>query len=108
MCVGNDDDVRAVALGERGIVSGLAPGAILVDHTTASAEVAREVAEACAAAGIGFVDAPGVGRAGRGGERVLTMMCGCDDEAVFQAARDGDRRLRAGVRADGPRSAPDS
>jgi 3-hydroxyisobutyrate dehydrogenase-like beta-hydroxyacid dehydrogenase len=87
MCVGNDDDVRAVALGERGIVSGLAAGAILVDHTTASADVAREVAGACAEAGIGFVDAPVSGGQSGAENGVLTVMCGCDDEAVFQAAR---------------------
>lgn len=87
MCVGNDDDVRAVALGERGIVAGLAPGAILVDHTTASADVAREVAAACVAAGVGFVDAPVSGGQAGAENGVLTVMCGCDDEAVFQAAR---------------------
>ncbi|MFZ1489374.1 MAG: NAD(P)-binding domain-containing protein, partial [Ilumatobacteraceae bacterium] len=47
MCVGNDDDVRAVALGDAGALAGMSPGAILVDHTTASAGVARELAEAC-------------------------------------------------------------
>lgn len=87
MCVGNDDDVRTVALGERGIVSGLAPGAILVDHTTASADVAREVGAACAAMGVGFVDAPVSGGQAGAENGVLTVMCGCDDEAVFQSAR---------------------
>ena len=87
MCVGNDDDVRAVALGERGIVSGLAPGAILVDHTTASADVAREVGAACAAVGVGYVDAPVSGGQAGAENGVLTVMCGCDDDAVFHAAR---------------------
>jgi 3-hydroxyisobutyrate dehydrogenase len=87
MCVGNDEDVRTVALGERGIVSGLASGAILVDHTTASADVAREVGAACAAVGVGYVDAPVSGGQAGAENGVLTVMCGCDDEAVFQAAR---------------------
>jgi 3-hydroxyisobutyrate dehydrogenase-like beta-hydroxyacid dehydrogenase len=87
MCVGNDEDVRTVALGERGIVSGLVSGAILVDHTTASADVAREVCAACAAVGVGYVDAPVSGGQAGAENGVLTVMCGCDDEAVFQAAR---------------------
>jgi 3-hydroxyisobutyrate dehydrogenase-like beta-hydroxyacid dehydrogenase len=88
MCVGNDDDVRAVALGERGIVSGIAAGAVLVDHTTASAEVAGEVAAACAAAGVGFVDAPVSGGQAGAENGALTVMCGCDDQTVFLAARE--------------------
>jgi 3-hydroxyisobutyrate dehydrogenase-like beta-hydroxyacid dehydrogenase len=87
MCVGDDEDVRTVALGERGVVSGLASGAILVDHTTASADVAREVGAACAAVGVGFVDAPVSGGQAGAVNGVLTVMCGCDDEAVFLAAR---------------------
>jgi 3-hydroxyisobutyrate dehydrogenase-like beta-hydroxyacid dehydrogenase len=87
MCVGNDDDVRTVALGERGVVSGLASGAILVDHTTASADVAREVGAACAAAGVGFVDAPVSGGQAGAENGALTVMCGADDEAVYQTAR---------------------
>jgi len=58
ICVGNDDDVRAVVLGEDGVLAGLAQGGILVDHTTASAALARELAEAAAEAGTGFLDAP--------------------------------------------------
>jgi len=88
MCVGNDDDVRSVALGERGIVSGLAPGATLVDHTTASAEVAEELAAACRAVGAGFVDAPVSGGQAGADNGVLTIMCGCDDGPVFFAARE--------------------
>jgi 3-hydroxyisobutyrate dehydrogenase-like beta-hydroxyacid dehydrogenase len=88
MCVGNDDDVREVALGEHGAVHGMQPGSTLVDHTTASADVARELAAACAERGIGFVDAPVSG--GQAGARngQLTVMCGADDEAVFSAARE--------------------
>src|SRR6185295_2858282 len=58
MCVGNDDDVRAVALGDKGALAAMAPGTILVDHTTASALVARDVYAAAKTRGVGFLDAP--------------------------------------------------
>ena len=58
MCVGNDNDVRAVALGAQGALAGLSSGKILVDHTTASAILARELALACIGNGVGFIDAP--------------------------------------------------
>ena len=87
MCVGNDDDVRQVALGEDGILHGLSAGAILVDHTTASADVARELAAACAERGVGFVDAPVSGGQAGAENGVLTVMCGCDEDAVFERAR---------------------
>src|SRR6476646_5205079 len=58
MCVGNDDDVRAVALGAEGAVAAMRAGSVLVDHTTASATVAREVHAAAKARGVGFLDAP--------------------------------------------------
>jgi 3-hydroxyisobutyrate dehydrogenase-like beta-hydroxyacid dehydrogenase len=87
MCVGNDDDVREVTLTEHGALAGMATGSILVDHTTASAGVARQLAAACAERGIGFVDAPvSGGQAGAEGGQ-LTVMCGADDEAVFDQAR---------------------
>jgi 3-hydroxyisobutyrate dehydrogenase len=76
LCVGNDDDVRAVVLGEDGMLAGLAEGAVLVDHTTASARLARELAEACAARGVGFVDAPVSGGQAGAEEGRLTVMCG--------------------------------
>lgn len=88
MCVGNDHDVREVALGEHGAVRGMKPGATLVDHTTASADVAREVAAACAELGLGFVDAPVSGGQAGAQNGQLTVMCGADDEAVFAAARE--------------------
>ena len=87
MCVGNDDDVRAVALGSNGALSGMAPGSILIDHTTASARVARELADACAAVGVGFVDAPVSGGQAGAENGLLTVMCGSDDEGVFERAR---------------------
>jgi 3-hydroxyisobutyrate dehydrogenase-like beta-hydroxyacid dehydrogenase len=86
MCVGNDDDVRSVVFGDDGILAGLASGATLVDHTTASADVARELAAACAAKGVGFVDAPVSGGQAGAENGVLTVMCGCDDDAVFDRA----------------------
>ena len=76
MCVGNDDDVREVALGGNGVLSGLSAGALLVDHTTASADVAREVDRACRAHGIGFIDAPVSGGQAGAVNGVLTVMCG--------------------------------
>lgn len=80
-CVGNDDDLRAVALGANGAFAGMAPGAVFVDHTTASAEVARELHGAARTLGLGFVDAPVSG--GEAGARngQLTVMCGGDQPA---------------------------
>ena len=60
MCVGNDDDVRAVALGETGALAGMKPGSILIDHTTASVTLARELAAAAGERGIEFLDAEAV------------------------------------------------
>jgi 3-hydroxyisobutyrate dehydrogenase-like beta-hydroxyacid dehydrogenase len=87
MCVGNDDDVREVALGPTGALAGMTPGSVLIDHTTASARVARELAEACAEAGVGFVDAPVSGGQAGAEKGALTVMCGSDDESVFERAR---------------------
>ncbi|MFK8024133.1 MAG: NAD(P)-dependent oxidoreductase [Ilumatobacter sp.] len=84
MCVGNDDDVREVALGANGALSTMAPGSVLVDHTTSSADLARELSSACAAAGVGFVDAPVSG--GQGGAEAgrLTVMSGSDEPEVYE------------------------
>ncbi len=57
-CVGNDNDLRSVTYGDDGILAGMETGAILVDHTTASADVAREIAEKAATRGVKFIDAP--------------------------------------------------
>ena len=87
VCVGNDDDVRAVVHGDDGVLATMADGSILVDHTTTSAELAREVAATCAERGVGFVDAPvSGGQAGAEAGR-LTVMCGADSEAVFERAQ---------------------
>ena len=88
LCVGNDDDVRSVVSGDEGVLATMAPGAILVDHTTTSAVLARELAAACTERGLGFVDAPVSGGQAGAENGKLTVMCGADDEAVFAAARD--------------------
>ena len=76
MCVGNDDDVRSVAYGDNGAVAGLKKGAVLVDHTTASAVVARELHAKCKEKGVGFVDAPVSGGQAGAVNGQLGIMCG--------------------------------
>jgi 3-hydroxyisobutyrate dehydrogenase-like beta-hydroxyacid dehydrogenase len=88
MCVGNDHDVREVSLGAHGAIPAMEPGSTLVDHTTASADVARELAAACAARGVGFVDAPVSGGQAGAVNGQLTVMCGSDQAEVFGAVRD--------------------
>jgi 3-hydroxyisobutyrate dehydrogenase-like beta-hydroxyacid dehydrogenase len=83
LCVGNDADVRAVVLGPDGVLAGAHDGLIVVDHTTTSAELAREISAACAAAGVGFVDAPVSGGQAGAINGALTVMCGADSESVF-------------------------
>ena len=85
MCVGNDDDVRAVAAGADGALSGMAAGAILVDHTTASAEVAREMDAAARKAGLHFLDAPVSGGQAGAENGKLTIMVGGDAEVFARA-----------------------
>lgn len=85
-CVGNDDDLRSVTLGEAGAFAGMAPGAIFADHTTASANVARELAQLAAARGLPFIDAPVSGGEAGAKNGKLTIMCGSDDAAVFERA----------------------
>jgi 3-hydroxyisobutyrate dehydrogenase-like beta-hydroxyacid dehydrogenase len=87
VCVGNDDDVREVVLGPVGALAGMKPGSILVDHTTASAGLARELAELCAQRGVGFVDAPVSGGQAGATNGQLTVMCGADDPEVFDRAQ---------------------
>lgn len=85
-CVGNDDDVRQVVLGEQGILAGMPKGSILVDHTTASAEVAREVAAIAAEQGQHFLDAPVSGGQAGAENGVLTVMVG-GEQAIFDKAQ---------------------
>ncbi|MDF2813368.1 MAG: NAD-binding protein [Microvirga sp.] len=77
-CVGNDDDLRQVTIGPDGAFAGLGQGTIFVDHTTASAEVARELHEAAAQKGAAFIDAPVSGGQAGAENGVLTVMCGGD------------------------------
>ena len=81
-CVGNDADLRSVVLGADGAFAGMKPGAVLVDHTTASAEVARELAAGATRQGLHFIDAPVSGGQAGAVNGALTVMCG-GDEAVF-------------------------
>ena len=83
LCVGNDADVRAVVMGPDGVLVGAHSGLIVVDHTTTSAELAREISLACSAAGVGFVDAPVSGGQAGAINGALTVMCGADSESVF-------------------------
>ncbi|MEM9197300.1 MAG: NAD(P)-binding domain-containing protein, partial [Pseudomonadota bacterium] len=76
LCVGNDADLRSVALGADGALAGMNEGSVLVDHTTASAAVAREIYAAAAERGVGFVDAPVSGGQAGAENGVLTVMCG--------------------------------
>jgi 3-hydroxyisobutyrate dehydrogenase len=85
-CVGNDDDLRSVVLGPDGAFAGMKPGAILVDHTTASADVARELYAAAKNLGLHFVDAPVSGGQAGAQNGALTVMCG-GDAAAFDAAK---------------------
>jgi 3-hydroxyisobutyrate dehydrogenase len=84
-CVGNDNDVRAVLLGEDGALAGMARGTVLVDHTTASAGVAREVHRAARDRGVDFVDAPVSGGQAGAENGALTVMCGGEEAAYARA-----------------------
>ncbi|MHA3915025.1 NAD(P)-dependent oxidoreductase [Halovulum sp. GXIMD14793] len=85
-CVGNDDDLRAVTIGPDGVFAAVAKGAAFVDHTTASAEVARELYAAAGQAGFDFIDAPVSGGQAGAENGVLTVMCG-GDAAPFDRAK---------------------
>jgi 3-hydroxyisobutyrate dehydrogenase len=84
-CVGNDDDLRSVILGPKGAFAGMSKGAILIDNTTASAEVARELAAVAKKDGIGFIDAPVSGGEAGAVNGVLTVMCGGQKSAFKKA-----------------------
>ena len=87
MCVGDDHDVRDVVYGPDGALAGAEAGSVLVDHTTASAGVARELAGAASEFGVGFVDAPVSGGQAGAEAGQLTVMCGADDDAFYDLAR---------------------
>jgi 3-hydroxyisobutyrate dehydrogenase-like beta-hydroxyacid dehydrogenase len=84
-CVGNDDDVRAVVLGPSGALASMQPGSLLIDHTTASAELARELHACCKSAGVGFLDAPVSGGQVGAQNGALTIMVGGDAEDFARA-----------------------
>ena len=86
MCVGNDDDLRSVVYGDNGVLAGMKKGAILVDHTTASATVAREIFQKAKDKGIGFVDAPVSGGQAGAVNGQLGIMCG-GEPATFDKAK---------------------
>jgi 3-hydroxyisobutyrate dehydrogenase-like beta-hydroxyacid dehydrogenase len=85
-CVGNDDDLRSVVLGDNGAFAGMKKGAIFVDHTTASANVARELSAKGKERGVAFVDAPVSGGQAGAQNGMLTVMCG-GEQAAFDAVR---------------------
>ena len=85
-CVGNDDDLRSVTLGENGAFAGMKPGAVFVDHTTASATVARELYAAAKSLGLQFIDAPVSGGQAGAQNGALTVMCG-GEAAAFERIR---------------------
>ena len=86
MCVGNDDDVRSVVYGEAGALAGMRKGALLVDHTTASAILSRELHAACRDKGMEFIDAPVSGGQAGAVNAQLGIMCG-GEESVFAKAK---------------------
>jgi 3-hydroxyisobutyrate dehydrogenase-like beta-hydroxyacid dehydrogenase len=84
-CVGNDDDLRAVTIGKDGAFAAMAEGSVFIDHTTASANVARELGAAATAAGFAFIDAPVSGGQAGAENGVLTVMCGGDPDSYARA-----------------------
>lgn len=101
VCVGQDDDVREICYGETGALDTMAAGSVLVDHTTASAALAREINSACEARHLGFIDAP-VSGGQQGAERGrLTVMCG-GDETVFERVRPVIESFAQAVKLMGP------
>ena len=103
-CVGNDDDLRSVVLGDAGAYAGMRAGAIFVDHTTASAAVARELSAVAAARGLQFIDAPVSGGNLGATNGTLTVMCG-GDEAAFASAQPVIRAYAKAVTLLGPSGA---
>jgi len=101
-CVGNDDDLRAVTIGPDGAFAGMKSGAIFIDHTTASAQVARELHAAARALDLQFVDAPVSGGQAGAENGVLTVMCGGDAEPYAAAEPIIAAFARACQRMGGP------
>ena len=103
-CVGNDDDVRAVVLGDDGALAGMKPGAVLIDNTTTSAALAQELAEACIAKDCAMLDAPVSGGEAGAVNGALTVMVG-GDEAAFAKARPVMAHFARAVKLMGPSGA---
>jgi 3-hydroxyisobutyrate dehydrogenase len=103
-CVGNDDDLRSVTLGPDGAFAGMRQDAIFVDHTTASADVARELYAAAKNGGFGFIDAPVSGGQAGAENGILTVMCG-GDEAVYAKAEPAIMAYARACRLMGPAGA---
>ena len=103
-CVGNDDDIRAVTIGENGAFGHMAKGAVFIDHTTASADVARALDEAARQTGFNFLDAPVSGGQAGAVNGALTIMVGGTDED-FTKAEDVMRCYGAKVTLMGPSGA---
>jgi 3-hydroxyisobutyrate dehydrogenase-like beta-hydroxyacid dehydrogenase len=97
VCVGNDDDLRSVVYGDEGALAGMQPGSILVDHTTASAEVAREIGQRARGLGVGFLDAPVSGGQAGAENGKLTVMVGGEQECFDSAKPVIDSYARACV-----------
>nr|WP_311526901.1 NAD(P)-dependent oxidoreductase [uncultured Ralstonia sp.] len=100
-CVGNDEDLRAVTLGEQGAFAGMASGSVFVDHTTASASVARELAEIAAHRGLHFIDAPVSGGQSGAQNGTLTIMCG-GETATFERVAATLKHYASAVTLIGP------
>jgi 3-hydroxyisobutyrate dehydrogenase len=100
-CVGNDDDLRKVTIGPDGAFATMRKGAIFIDHTTASADVARELAVEAAKRGLSFIDAPVSGGQAGAEAGQLTVMCGGDEQA-FRTAEPVIRAFAKAVRRMGP------
>jgi 3-hydroxyisobutyrate dehydrogenase-like beta-hydroxyacid dehydrogenase len=103
-CVGNDDDLRSVVLGDNGALAGMKPGAVFIDHTTASAAVARELNAAARAKGLQFVDAPVSGGQAGAVNGMLTVMCG-GEQAPFDAMKPAAMAFSRAVTLVGPSGA---
>jgi 3-hydroxyisobutyrate dehydrogenase len=84
-CVGNDEDLRSVTIGPDGAFQAMKKGSVFIDHTTASADVARELHEAAANRGIGFIDAPVSGGQAGAENGLLTVMCGGEADVYTKA-----------------------
>jgi 3-hydroxyisobutyrate dehydrogenase-like beta-hydroxyacid dehydrogenase len=103
-CVGNDDDLRQVTLGEGGAFDGMKPGALFVDHTTSSAEIARELSVEAGSRRLGWLDAPVSGGQAGAEKGILTVMVG-GDEAAFAIAEPVIRHYGRSVVLMGPAGA---